>query len=190
MNRSDAGGQLAVMYEPHLLPSESQGRYRALRDAMLAEFKPRNAIEEMWICELIHGEWEMQRLHGFKATMIASARRPALKNLLSIALDASGAADVDELAERFFTNKAVRKKVIDILSKYGMTEASIDTEAFRHCLVEIGAYSAVLACARTARWIGILRSPARPARPTSGCSRCLPGVTRPISPKPSAPRWR
>jgi DNA-binding MarR family transcriptional regulator len=138
MNGWDAGGQLAVMYEPHLLPSESQGRYKAMRDAMLAEFKPRNAIEEMWICEIIHGEWEMQRLHGFKAMMIASARRPALKNLLSIALDASGAANVDELAERFFTNKAVRKKVIDILSKYGMTEASIDTEAFRHCLVEIG----------------------------------------------------
>ncbi len=90
------------------------------------------------ICEIIHGEWEMQRLREFKDLIITSARGPALKNLLSIALDASGAADIDDLAERFFTNKGVRKKVGDILRKYGMTEASIDAEAFRHCLVELG----------------------------------------------------
>ena len=64
---------------------------------------------------------------------------------MSIALDASGAADIDDLAERFFTNKGVRKKVGDILRKYGMTEASIDAEAFRHCLDELGEINGRLA---------------------------------------------
>ena len=109
-----------------------------MRDAIVAQFKPSNAIEQMWICEIIHGEWEMQRIREFKDLFITSARGPAVKNLLSIALDASGAAEIDELAERFFTNKAVRKKVLDKLGQYGMTRASIDAEAFRHGLVELG----------------------------------------------------
>jgi hypothetical protein len=138
MSRSDQGAQLALIYEPRLLRSESQARFRVMRDAIVAELKPSNAIEQMWICEIIHGEWEMQRLREFKDLILTSARGPALKNLLSIALNASGAADIDELAERFFTNKGVRKKVLDKLRQYGMTEASIDAEAFRHCLDELG----------------------------------------------------
>ncbi|MGY8678087.1 hypothetical protein Q2941_09725 [Bradyrhizobium sp. UFLA05-153] len=138
MSRSDQGAQLALIYEPRLLPSESQGRFRMMRDAIVAELKPSNAIEQMWVCEIIHGEWEVQRLREFKDLILTSARGPALKNLLSIALNTSGAADINDLAERFFTNKAVRGKVLDKLRQYGMTEASIDAEAFRHCLVELG----------------------------------------------------
>ncbi|MCK1722626.1 hypothetical protein [Bradyrhizobium sp. 141] len=138
MSRSDQGAEPALIYEPRLLPSESQAHFRVMREAIVAELKPRCAIEEMWSCEIIHGEWETQRLRGFKDLILTSARRPALKSLLSIVLNASGAADIDDLAERSFTNKGVRNKVTNILRKYGMSEASIDAEAFRHCLFELG----------------------------------------------------
>ncbi|MHC4052533.1 hypothetical protein [Bradyrhizobium sp. 25ACV] len=138
MSRSDQGAQLALIYEPRLLPSESQAHFGMMRQAIVAELKPRCAIEQMWIGEIIHGEWEMQRLRGFKDLILTSARGPALKNLLSIALNASGSVDIDDLAERSLTNKGVRKKVANILRKHGMSEASIDAEAFRHCLVELG----------------------------------------------------
>ncbi|MHC4047736.1 hypothetical protein [Bradyrhizobium sp. 23AC] len=137
MSRSDQGAQLALVYEPRLLPSESQAHFRMMRDAIVAKLRPRCAIEQMWVGEIIHGEWEMQRLRGFKDLIVISARGPALKNLLSIALNASGAADIDDLAERSVTNKAVRNKVTNILRKHGMSEASIDAEAFRHCLLEM-----------------------------------------------------
>lgn len=138
MSRSDQGAQLARIYEPRLLPSESQAHFEMMRDALVAELKPRCVIEEMWVGEIVHGEWEMRRLRGFKDLIVTSARGLALKNLLSIVLNASGAADIDDLAERSVTNKAVRDQVTNILRKHGMSEASIDAEAFRHCLFELG----------------------------------------------------
>ena len=81
MSRSDQGAQLALIYEPRLLPSESQARFTLMRNAIVAELKPRNTIEEMWVGEIIHGLWEMQRLREFKDLMITSARRPALKTV-------------------------------------------------------------------------------------------------------------
>src|SRR5215210_9583731 len=47
-------------------------------------------------------------------------------------------SDIDELSERFFTNKSVRSKVGKLLFSYGLTEANIDAEAFRQSLEELG----------------------------------------------------
>ncbi|MDD1518396.1 MULTISPECIES: hypothetical protein [Bradyrhizobium] len=181
MSRSNEGAQLARIYEPRLLPSESQADFRMMRDAIVAELKPRCAIEQMWTGEIIHGEWEMQRLRRYKDLIVTSARGLALKNLLNIALNAGDAADIDDLAERSVTNKAVRNKVANILRKHGMSEASIDAEAFRHCLLELGEINRRLAELSSRRdknlqqledyWAGL----ARPTYPTEGTNVMISG---------------
>jgi hypothetical protein len=79
----------------------------------------------------------MLRLRRFKSLIITSARRPALQNLLHLLLQDSASKDIDDLADRFFSNKDVRRKVGAILRDFGLTEASIDAEAFRVSLDDL-----------------------------------------------------
>jgi hypothetical protein len=128
---------LAAIYEENLLVSESQWRYTAFKNATLEQLKPRDLIEHMWAAEIIQGEWETLRLRRFKSQIVTSARRPALQNLLHLLLQNNASEDIDDLAERFFSNKEVRRKVGAILRNFGLTEANIDAEAFRQSLSEL-----------------------------------------------------
>ena len=128
---------LDTIYEENLLVSESQYRYTALRNATLEWLKPRDFIEQMWAAEIIQGEWEVLRLRRFKSLIVTSARRPALENLLHLLLQNSASEHIDELADRFFSNKEVRRKVGAILRNFGLTEANIDAEAFRQSLGDL-----------------------------------------------------
>jgi len=128
---------LAAIYEENLLVSDSQWRYTGLKDAVLEQLKPRDFIEHMLAAEIIQGEWETLRLRHFKSLIVTSARRPALENLLQLLLQNTASKDIDEMADRFFSNKGVRRKVGAILRNFGLTEANIDAEAFRQSLGDL-----------------------------------------------------
>ena len=91
----------------------------------------------MWAAEIVESEWETLRLRHFKSLIIKSARRPAVQSLLGALLSRTGSDDIEDLAERFFTNKRERKKVEAILRKFGLSEANIDAEAFRQSITEL-----------------------------------------------------
>jgi hypothetical protein len=129
--------RLDAIYEENLLVSDSQWRYTALKNSVLEQLKPRDFIEHMWAAEIIQGEWETLQLRRFKSSIVTSARRPALQNLLQMLLQDSGSKHIDELADRFFSNKGVRHKVGKILRNFGLTEANIDAEAFRQSLGDL-----------------------------------------------------
>src|SRR6266852_1018321 len=78
--------ELALIYEPSLLVSDSQRRFNCLRDAILEQLKPRDFIEHMWVAEFIGGEWESGRLRRYKSLMVTAARHQAVHNLLSMVL--------------------------------------------------------------------------------------------------------
>jgi hypothetical protein len=128
---------LAAIYEENLLVSDSQWRHTALRNAILEQLKPRDFIEHMWAAEIIQGEWETLQLRRFKSLIVTSARRPALENLLHLLLQNARTGDIDDLADRFFSNKGVRRKIGAILRDFGLTEANIDAEAFRQSLSDL-----------------------------------------------------
>jgi hypothetical protein len=129
--------EFAHLYEPCLIPSDSQRSWNAVRDAVKQHLAPRNFVEHMLAAELVHAEWETLQSRRFKSLILTSARLPAVKALLTMLLENSGATDIDELSERFFTNKSVRRKVGKILFSYGLTEANIDAEAYRQSLDEL-----------------------------------------------------
>ena len=52
----------ALIYQPKLLPFESERAYRLLEDAIRDHISPRDILEEMWTSEIIEGEWEAGRL--------------------------------------------------------------------------------------------------------------------------------
>ena len=129
--------ELAHLYQTELLVSESQRRYSTVRDALLKQLRPGDFVEHMWAAEIVESEWETLRLRHFKSLIIKSARRPAVQSLLGALLSRTGSDDIEDLAERFFTNKRERKKVGAILRKFGLSEANIDAEAFRCSIAEL-----------------------------------------------------
>jgi hypothetical protein len=114
-----------------LLVPDSQRRFSCLRDAILEQLKPRDFIEHMWVAEFIGGEWESGRLRRYKSLMVTAARPQAVHNLLSMVLKTDTRYDIDDLAERYFTAKTVRRRVEAILRDFGLSEANIDAEACR-----------------------------------------------------------
>jgi hypothetical protein len=137
MNGLTEDPELALIYQPTLLVSDSQRRYSAVRDAVLEQLKPHDFVEHMWAAELIDGEWETLRLRHYKSLIVTSARRPALQNLLKVLLENQNSYEIDDLAERFFTNKGVRRKIGAILRSFGLSEENIDAEAFRQSLGDL-----------------------------------------------------
>jgi hypothetical protein len=129
--------ELALLYEPSLIVSDSQRSYNSVRDAVQQQLAPRDFVEHMLAAEFIDGEWETLRLRRFKTLIVTSARFAALQKLLTVLLGNAQRSDIRELAERFFTNKTVRRKVGKLLRSYGLTEANIDAEAFRQSLEDL-----------------------------------------------------
>ena len=123
--------ELALLYEPNLLVSDSQRQFGGLRDAILEQLKPRDFIEHMWVAEFIAGEWESWRLRRYKSLIVTAARHQAVHNLLSMVLETDTRYDIDDLAQRYFTTKIVRRRVERILRDFGFCEANIDAEAYR-----------------------------------------------------------
>jgi hypothetical protein len=132
------GSELAQLYTPALLFSESPREYELLREALQQQIQPRNFIENIWVADLVNGEHELWRLRQFRSRIIRSKTPQALRNLLSLLTDTSESDEIEYLAAKWFTNKTAKRTVARILRDFGLDETSIDAEAFLLAMAEIG----------------------------------------------------
>ena len=117
----------ALIYQPKLLPFESERAYRLLEDAIRNHISPQDILEEIWTSEIIEGEWETVRLRRHKNQIVSLAKPVALRNLLSsISVDADD-DQLDDLARRWFT----RKRLETLLRSHDLDKSVIDVEAYR-----------------------------------------------------------
>src|SRR4051794_33462527 len=72
MSHQLTGSELAQLYTPVLLFSESPREFELLRKALQQLIQPRNAIEHIWVADLVYGEHELWRLGQFRARIIRS----------------------------------------------------------------------------------------------------------------------
>ena len=63
----------ALLYQPKLLPFESERDYRLLEDAIRNHISPQDILEEIWTSEIIEGEWETVRLRRHKNQIVSLA---------------------------------------------------------------------------------------------------------------------
>ena len=74
---------LPAMFEsPPVLITESAEEFERFRDAFCDQLKPRGAIEQCLAADIVHKAWEIRRLHRVKPSLINSAFRRGLKDLL------------------------------------------------------------------------------------------------------------
>jgi hypothetical protein len=129
--------ELALLPKLPLLITESADEFDALLEAFEREIKPRGIIEQMYVHDISAIVWEILRLRRCKVMIINAAFRSALENLLVHLLTQPGHFELEPghkeraLAQRWFTDKAAKKEVLDILDRFGLDESAIEAEAIR-----------------------------------------------------------
>lgn len=63
-------GLVKLFDHPPLCVGEDRKQYEELRDIIIEEVKPRTVADYLLTYDIANAEWELLRLHGFKATMI------------------------------------------------------------------------------------------------------------------------
>src|SRR3954453_18044665 len=134
-------GALALISMPALLLSESADEFDSLAAALTEEIKPRGIIEQMHVAETTKLVWETLRLHRFKAAIINTAFREALKNLLMQLWKEPGEPvphqESDELAFAWFTDPKAKEEVAEILGRFQLDESAIEAEAIKSLMPEL-----------------------------------------------------
>lgn len=71
---------VAILERPSLCVGEDRAQYIQLRKLLMDEIKPTTMTEYLLAHDIVAAEWELLRLHGFKAGMINAHMLAALKD--------------------------------------------------------------------------------------------------------------
>jgi len=89
--------RLALFGPPPLIEGEDTAAYDQLLARICAAVKPVDIIDEMFIADVLHSEWEVLRLRRLKWSLIQARANQALEDLLSENLD-------DDLYSEYFAH--------------------------------------------------------------------------------------
>jgi hypothetical protein len=78
-------------------------------------------------------------LDRYKGQIVRLAKLTALRSLLNSIFADADDADIEDLARRWFTNKAVRKHISSELRSIRLDETAIEVEAYRLSLGDLAA---------------------------------------------------
>lgn len=134
--------------KPPLLLTESQSEFDDLAASFRNEILPRGIIEQIYFDDIIASVWEILRLRRCKTVIVNIAFKKALRALLEPQLDYDRAQD---LAERWFNDRAARTEVIGVLGELKLDETAIEAEAIRISSANLDGIDRMLAAAKSRR---------------------------------------
>jgi hypothetical protein len=129
--------KMALLPTAPLLITESADAFDCIRDAFDEEIKPQGIIEQIYAANIAYLTWEIIRLRRCKAVIINAAFRVALVDLLKQLLREPGqqsyevANEADDLAYGWFTDKDVKKQILELLSQFQLDESAIEAQAIK-----------------------------------------------------------
>jgi hypothetical protein len=117
----------SLLGPPPLLEGEDASAYEALKFRILAAVKPEDAIEQMWVRDVLDLLWETTRLRRLKAKLMHAAAHEGLKRLLSpLVFFTSRFTSLAGLVQGWaLRNPETVKEVNEILRQAGLGEEAI-----------------------------------------------------------------
>ena len=113
----------SLLGPPPLLEGEDASAYHMLKFRILSAVEPEDAIEEMWVRDIVDLLWETARLRRFKSKLISVAAHEGLRSLLR---DRIAFKSLDHLTEGWARrDPAIVKDVKQNLRRVGLDEESI-----------------------------------------------------------------
>ena len=127
---------VALRAKPPVLMSESADEYASLHKTIFDEISPRGPIEALYIEEVTHLMWNIQRVRNCKVNVITLASRQALANVLTELLTFNGKIKADTLSKKWFSEDedeaaAAKDEVRKILKRFNLDESVIEAEAMK-----------------------------------------------------------
>ena len=124
-----------LLRRPAFCVGEDFTEFERLRDDLVEEIKPVTCAEYLLVNDIIVAEWELLRLHGFKAGMLNAHMLAALKNHASRWRRGLHQKDPLITLLRLMRESAAgdvqaRKKLEQRLKKYQLTLQDLATAAF------------------------------------------------------------
>jgi hypothetical protein len=115
-----------------LLVTESAAEFEKLRDELLQDIQPQDAIERRYAEDVAYLTWEVRRYRVAKAGIINVALLEALRGILNQVLPQMRPLTMaGDLARGWFDDKKAKAEVMTLLQTYGLDESAIAAEAFR-----------------------------------------------------------
>jgi hypothetical protein len=145
-----------------LLVTETRGEFDRIREALDQELNPRGIVEKMFTADVAYLYWDIVRLRRCRAAIISSEVRQALASLLDRLLREPGGPqngnwlcsvnpEAENLAEQWFTDKAAKRQVLELLGKFQLDSSAIEAEAVRRCAADLEKIDRMLAAAESRR---------------------------------------
>ena len=145
-----------------LLITESRDEFDRIRNALDQEIKPRGIIEQMDVADIAELHWDILRLRRCKVAIINSELRPALASLLDRLSRKPGdpqegdllysmSTEAENLAKQWFTDKAGKKQVSELLGQFQLDESAIEAEAIRRSAADLEKIDRMLASLESRR---------------------------------------
>lgn len=156
----EAGGQRpkaaeAAEPKPPVLMTKSADEFNANRRQTEQDIGPSGRIGKMMAYHICSTSWEVHRLSRCKAPFITSKWRSALETVLIRVLEMPGRSDssvrdeAEALALGWFTDDETKKKVSEILARFGLDEFDIEAEAIRQSLPDLEILNRMIASLQT-----------------------------------------
>ena len=142
---------------PPILMNESAADLNRVRETLNNEFKPRGMVEQLYLLDYAELTLETLRLRRWKMALLNTNFVPALETvfrqlLLQIGYDLGEAsATAQDIAQRWFANKQVRKHGAGLLRQCRLDKSAIEAKAFRNSAGEIELIDKLLASAESRR---------------------------------------
>jgi hypothetical protein len=134
---------VALLPKTPVLITESADEFDRIYAALSHEIRPNGLIEQMYLADIAHLAWEIQRLRRCKASIINLAFHAALEKLAAQFLREPGQSEyhvkgeAEELAEGWFSKDSAKKKMAQLLTYFHLDEAAIEAEAIRRSAADI-----------------------------------------------------
>jgi hypothetical protein len=120
----------ALFGKKPVLATENAAAYDGLRDAILAEVRPRDLFEHFNTRRYVDLSWEAMRYQRSTATILEITCKAAVAALVSeFAAGGLQGHTPEQLIEGWFTNLDIRELVLDGLRPYGLDEDSVYAQA-------------------------------------------------------------
>ena len=108
---------------PTLLRGEDAKALHKLSDRINKTVKPVDALEEMWVADIVHLQWELQRLQESKAQLIHVKHEEGIREVLTGLIGGVKAADL--LAGRKVGEDGAQENIERIFEFYEVTSKTI-----------------------------------------------------------------
>ena len=146
--RTQKNASSSVLSVAPLLITESADEFADFHAQLEQEIGSSGVIERMFVYDIAALTWEIMRLQRCKAAVINLEFLEALKLLLLQLLNEPDKMvphqRIHFLATRWFTDKAARQEVLELLGQFGLDERAIEAEAIKGSSADLAAIDKML----------------------------------------------